>query len=173
MDLQTLRSSAPIVVAVIAAGTAGSVIDWRTRRIPNWLTAGTAAIGVSAAAVHIGGLTLGTALLGGAVGLLLMLPGYVLAGTGAGDVKLAAAIGTLLGPKQAVFAFIYTGIAGGVLAVIVAIRRRRLRASVQSTAQLVSTGGSNVAEIAHPARNNAFAYAPAIAIGALAALLRG
>jgi prepilin peptidase CpaA len=168
-----LRSSAPLILAVLAVGIAGTVIDWRTRRIPNWLTVGTAAMGLGAAALHVGGLTLGTALAGGALGLLLMLPGYVLAGTGAGDVKLAGATGMLLGPKLALFAFVYTGIAGGVLALIVAIRRRRLSASVQSVATLVSTGGSNVAEISDPARNNAFAYAPAIAIGALAALLRG
>jgi len=163
----------PIVATVIAVGTASTVIDWRTRRIPNWLTAGTAVLGLGAAALHVGGLTLSAALAGGAVGLVLMLPGYVLAGTGAGDVKLAAATGMLLGPKLAAIAFVYSAIVGGVLALVVAIRRRRLSASVQSMARLVSTGGSNVAEINNPARNKAFAYAPAIAIGAVAAMLRG
>ena len=70
-----------------------------------------------------------------------------------------------------VMAFLYTAIAGGLLAVAVAARRRRLQETVDRTAAFVRTGGSNVGEIEHGAANNRFAYAPAIAIGALAALL--
>jgi Flp pilus assembly protein protease CpaA len=86
-------------------------------------------------------------------------------------VKLFAALGTLLGPTQIVVAFLYTAIAGGVLAIAVAVRRRRLRETVERTAALVSTGGNNVAQIEHPSADNRFAYAPAIALGALAAAL--
>ena len=85
--------------------------------------------------------------------------------------KLFAAIGTLLGPAHIVAAFLYTAIAGGLLAVVVAARRRRLQETVERTAAFVRTGGNNVGEIEHGAGNNRFAYAPAIAIGALAAVL--
>ena len=45
------------------------------------------------------GLTLTQAVLGLAAGLLLMLPGHALGATGAGDVKLMAAVGAIVGPR--------------------------------------------------------------------------
>ena len=59
-----------------------------------------------------------------------MLPGHLLGATGAGDVKLMAAIGTLVGPVLMVKVFLFTAIAGGVLAVAVALRRRSLSATL-------------------------------------------
>ena len=100
-----------------------------------------------------------------------MLPGHLFGGTGAGDVKLFAALGTLLGPMRIMEAFLYTAIAGGVIAVAVARRRKTLGATLQRTAELVGTGGANVAEIEQASTDNRFAYAPAIAIGALAAAI--
>jgi hypothetical protein len=58
-----------------------------------------------------------------------------------------------------------------VLAGIVAIRRRRLRGTIDRVATLVTTGGGNAAEIESDSANNRFAYAPAIAVGTLAAAL--
>ena len=146
-------------------------MDWSTRRVPNPLTFGMAALGIVLAAAHLSGLSVAAALGGFALGLVLMLPGHLAGATGAGDVKLFAAIGTLLGPSQIVVAFVYTAIAGGILAIAVAIARRRLTTTVARTAALVRTGGANVAEIEHASADNRFAYAPAIALGALAAAL--
>jgi adenylate cyclase len=64
-----------------------------------------------------------------------------------------------------------TALAGGALALFIAWRRQRLTATVERTAALVRTGGGNVADIERPTENNRFAYAPAIAIGTLAAVL--
>ncbi len=167
-----LRISEPVAFAAVAlGGGAAATIDLRTRRIPNQLTLAIGVLGVALAASHVTGITVKGALIGCVIGLLLMLPGHVIGATGAGDVKLFAALGTLLGPAHIVLAFLYTAIAGGVLAVAVAARRRRLQETVERTAVLVRTGGSNVGEIEHGAANNRFAYAPAIAIGALAAVL--
>jgi len=167
-----LRISEPVAFAAVAlCAGAAAAIDVRTRRVPNQLTLATAVLGVALAASHVSGVTVAGALAGCAIGLLLMLPGHVIGATGAGDVKLFAAIGTLLGPTHIVAAFIYTAIAGGLLAVVVAARRRRLQQTMERTAAFVRTGGSNVGEIEHRAANNRFAYAPAIAIGALAAVL--
>ena len=99
-----------------------------------------------------------------------MLPGHVIGATGAGDVKLFAALGTLLGPKAIAMAFLYTALAGGAIAIVVAMRRRLLRETFERTADLVRTGGANVGEIERASANR-FAYAPAIAVGALAAAL--
>lgn len=156
--------------AVAGTGASSAVVDLYTRRIPNPLTLGVAAFGVMLAASHLSSLTLGEALFGFAVGLVLMLPGHLIGATGAGDVKLFAALGTLLGPKAIAMAFLYTAIAGGVLAVIVAMRRQLLRKTVERAADLVRTGGANVGEIERAAVNR-FAYAPAIAVGSLIAAL--
>ena len=149
----------------------GAVIDLRTRRVPNALTLGLAASGVAAAATGVSGLTVSASLTGFAVGLALMLPGHLIAGTGAGDVKLFAASGTLVGPATIATAFIYTALAGGVLALVVATRRRRLQRTLDATAGLVSGNAADAAAIESPLANNRFAYAPAIAVGTLLAAL--
>ena len=109
---------------IIAGGmAAATVIDLRTRRIPNALTATLAGLGVGMAAAGVSGVTLWASLLGFVVGLALMMPGHVLGATGAGDVKLMAATGAIVGPALVVSAFLFTAVAGGVLAVVVAARR--------------------------------------------------
>ena len=160
-----------MVGAVAACGGLSALIDLRLRRVPNPLTFGTALVGTALAAAHVTPLTLAAALSGLVVGLLLMVPGHVFGATGAGDVKLFAALGTLLGPAHIVAAFVYTALAGGVVALAVAIRRRRLKETVGRTAALVATAGGNASEIEQPSVDNRFAYAPAIAIGALIAAL--
>jgi len=166
-----LPVSDPITVSAIAAGGAlSTVIDLRTRRIPNVLTGTTALVGLAIAAFGLGAVTFTQALAGLGVGLIVMLPGHVIGATGAGDVKLFAALGTLLGPSGAIVAFFYTAIAGGALALAVAVHRRLLRDTVARVAALVSTGGSN-APLIETIQVNRFAYAPAIAIGALAVAL--
>ena len=164
-------SNAVVLTAIAGGGGAGALVDLWSRRVPNKLTLAVAVLGVTLAVLGLSGLSLMAALGGLVVGLLLMLPGHVIGATGAGDVKLLAAIGTLLGPSGILVAFLYSAIAGGVLALIVAVRRRVLRESVERTATLVRTGGANVAAIEDVSKNNRFAYAPAIAIGALAAAL--
>ncbi len=164
-----MPSNALVVSAVAAATAVAAVVDLRTRRVPNWLTLGVAAAGVTMAATRIDGVGVAGAFEGLAVGLLLMMPGYVFGKTGAGDVKLLAAVGTMLGPRSIAMAFLYTAVAGGVLAVVVASRRHRLRETLEGTATLVSTRGANAADLEKPSTDNRFAYAPAIAVGAVIA----
>jgi prepilin peptidase CpaA len=158
-----------VVVAVGVA--AATVIDLRTRRIPNALTAAMTGIGIAMAATGVSGVSVAGAFVGFAIGLLLMLPGYGLGATGAGDVKLMAAIGTIVGPALIVSAFFCTAIAGGVLAVIVAIRRRRLAATLTGTGRLMGAGGRQ--QIQTATASNKFAYGPAIAAGSVIAMLLG
>ena len=159
------------MTAIAGGGGASAIVDLWSRRVPNLLTLAVAALGMTLAALGLSGLSLMAAFGGLAVGLLVMLPGHLIGATGAGDVKLLAAIGTLLGPSGIAVAFVHTAIAGGILALIVARRRRVLRETVERTAALVRTRGGNVAAIESSSMNNRFAYAPAIAIGALAAAL--
>jgi prepilin peptidase CpaA len=148
-----------VVVAVVAvSGALGAAIDLRSRRVPNWLTLGITLTGLTLAVVRVSGLSLGAAFAGFALGLVAMLPGHLIGATGAG-------------PKATIFAFVYSAIAGGVLAVAVATQRRTLDVTMARTAMLVRSRGANVAEIERATINNRFAYAPAIAIGAVVAAL--
>jgi len=156
---------------VAGSGALGAAIDLRSRRVPNWLTLGITLIGLALATARLSGVSLGAAFAGFLLGLAVMLPGHLIGATGAGDVKLLAALGTLLGPRAVFFAFVYSAIAGGVLAVAVAMQRRTLEVTMERTAMLVRSRGANVAEIERASTNNRFAYAPAIAIGALVAAL--
>jgi len=166
-----LKISDPLTVSAVAGtGVWSATVDLYTRRIPNPLTAGVAAMGLLIAGLDLGALTLTQAMLGFVVGLVLMLPGHLIGATGAGDVKLFAAIGTLIGPSAIVMAFFYTALAGGAIAVLIALRRSLLRQTVERAATLLRTGGANIGEIERVTVNR-FAYAPAIAIGSLAAAL--
>ncbi|MGE0445181.1 MAG: prepilin peptidase [Vicinamibacterales bacterium] len=143
-----MEAGATSILLVAAAGAAATAIDLRTRRVPNALTFGTGVFGLALAAMQAGDIGIGAALAGGLIGLALMLPGYVFGATGGGDVKLLAAFGTLLGPGDTVTAFVAMAIAGGGIALALMLRRR--------------WAGST---------DRYFAYAPAVAIGALAAAL--
>jgi prepilin peptidase CpaA len=165
-----VKPSDLIVFGTLAAGGfAAAAIDLRTRRVPNALTLTLAAAGIVFAAAGIGRVTLLGAIAGMAAGLVLMLPGHLFGATGAGDVKLFAALGAILGPASIGAAFLYTAIAGGVLAATVAMRRRRLGQTLDRTRRLIADGAGAIAEIEHADAGNRFAYAPAIAIGVLLA----
>ena len=153
-------------------GTA-AVIDIRHRRIPNVVCVATAIAGLTLATVGISGITVTSALAGLAYGFLMMLPGHVFRATGAGDVKLFAAAGTLLGSGRIVRAFLFVAIAGGVLAVVIAIRRGRLRRTMGLAARLLGRPQQLRTEIESPAEHNRFSYGPAIAIGCVIAMLIG
>src|SRR5262245_20601745 len=92
-----------VIVAVFMAACA--VIDFRTQRIPNWLTVPAAVTGLVYAAVAPGGVGIGWSLAGFAVGLSLLIVPWLLGGGGMGDVKMLAALGTWLGPMGVLIAF--------------------------------------------------------------------
>src|SRR5687768_3559790 len=165
-----MMSPETLSLAIVLAGTgAGAVIDVRTRRVPNAVTLWLAATGLLVAAMGLGPIGPATALAGGALGLGLMLPGYLMGGTGAGDVKLLAAAGTLLGPEVTLWAFAFSLIAGGAIALLVAAVRGRLWVTCWRTVDLMRTGGANSGDIRAVGEGNRFAYAPAIATGVLIA----
>jgi Flp pilus assembly protein protease CpaA len=157
--------------ASAAAAIAGAGIDLRTGRIPNVLTATTAAAGLGFAAAGLTGTSLVAAALGGALGLALMMPGHLVGGTGAGDVKLMGALGTLVGPGAVVVMFLASAIAGGVLAIGHAWRRGRMSLTVVRTARLAAGSAGTKAAVDAAAPLTKFAYGPAIAIGAIVAAL--
>lgn len=114
-----------VSVAALAVAT-----DLRTRRIPNMLTFGAAGVAFVFAAVSGGWQGLGTSVAGWVVGCATFLPFFLLGGLGAGDVKLLAALGAWLGPTAAFWTAVYGGLAGGPLAIGVALSKRYLTESL-------------------------------------------
>lgn len=111
-----------IVTAIVAV-----VTDLRSRRIPNALTFASAGLAIVSHAVVPQGLGLWGALSGLGVGFLVFFPVFLLRGMGAGDVKLLAALGAWVGAGLVLWTGFYTALAGGVLAIGVAIARRYTR----------------------------------------------
>jgi prepilin peptidase CpaA len=122
-----------LTVACIAC-----VTDLRTRRIPNVLTFGAAAAGL-VYQVATGGLEgLGAGVLGWLVAFVLFLLPFALGGLGGGDIKLMAALGAWLGPADALWLVLYTGVAGGVMAIGVALIYGYLGTALQNVKLLLS-----------------------------------
>ena len=163
-----------VAFAALASGAlAATVVDIRSRRIPNELTATMAGVGIGLAATGLSGVSLVGSIAGLALGLALMLPGHALGATGAGDVKLMAAVGAIVGPALVFSAFLFTAIAGGVLAVAVAARRRSLGATLAGTGRLITAPAGARQELEAAGGSSRFAYGPAIAIGSVLAALMG
>ena len=166
-----VKPSDLIVLGTLTAGlVAAAAIDVRTRRVPNPLTALLALAGVVFAVTGVSSVTVGGAFAGFLLGMALMLPGHLFGATGAGDVKLFAATGSLLGPAPIVGAFLYTALAGGALAIVVALHRRRLQHTLGQTARLVAQR-TTAADVEAPHQNNRFPYVPAIAVGSILAAI--
>lgn len=123
---------AALIVGVIACAT-----DLRAARIPNPLTFAAAGLALVFHVAMPGGAGLQVALLGLLAGLLVFFPFFALGAMGAGDVKLMAALGAWLGWQAAINVALYGAIAGGVLAVVVAVRHGYLRTAVRNVRNLL------------------------------------
>jgi prepilin peptidase CpaA len=119
--------SAALVLASVAA-----VVDVYTKRIPNVLTFGGAALALICHTWLHGLAGLGESSAGLGVGLALFLPMFLLGGMGAGDVKLLGAVGAWLGPMGALWTGFMSVMAGGLLALVVAVKTRYLRRALQN-----------------------------------------
>lgn len=117
----------PTAVVSVAA-----VLDLKWRRIPNWLTLGALGAGLLAQVARAGAAGVPVALGGAALGLLVLLPFYVLRAMGAGDVKLLAGVGSLVGPQALVSVMLYAALAGGLLSAVALVRQRKMRALIDT-----------------------------------------
>ena len=119
-----LSTEAISVCAVVIAGAAG-LIDWRSRRIPNWLTVPALLAGVLAnllASGIPGGLR---SLEGAGAVMIVLLPVVFMRGLGSGDWKLMGALGAWLGPTRILLVLLVTIFVSGLLALVQVIRRKK------------------------------------------------
>jgi prepilin peptidase CpaA len=120
-------------VAALAAAT-----DWRSRRIPNWLTVSGAAAGIAANTILYRWSGLKAALLGLGLGLGLLLPFVFLRSLGAGDWKLAGALGACLGPRPLIDVLIAAVFVAGIMALAVVIYTGRLKQTLRNIVRLLA-----------------------------------
>lgn len=127
----------PWIPAVLVAIGAG-ILDWRYRRIPNWLTVSGLAAGVAVNTILYRWPGLKASLLGTALGLGLLLPFVLVRSLGAGDWKLAGALGACLGPRQLLCVLMGTILVAGVMALAVVIWKGRLKQTLLNIAHLLA-----------------------------------
>ena len=171
MELTLLIYSAAIIVAGIACFT-----DLRSRRISNRLVITGLAAGCFLNTLRGGWTSLGWSVAGALLGLAIFLPFFALGGMGAGDVKLLACLGSILGPRDLLAVALVGALVGGLMALMVAAANGRLLDTLKGMAQLFSfwiTGGlrpSPVLNLGNPATLK-IPYAVPVAVGTVAVLL--
>ena len=111
---------------VICAGW----MDWRSSRIPNWLTIPGLLVGIVTNTISGGKAGAWMALEGAGLALALLLPFVLLRGLGAGDWKLMGALGAFLGMGLILLVLLGTAFLTGVLGVIQVTRARRWRVTL-------------------------------------------
>jgi Flp pilus assembly protein protease CpaA len=116
-------------LVLLAMLVTSAITDLRRQRIYNWVTYSAflwaLLINIWASTIQsentlamLGGVGIGQCLAGAALCFLITFFGYDLSGGGAGDVKIAAAIGALLGIEHGIFAVAYSYIVAGIAIMI-------------------------------------------------------
>lgn len=165
-----------ILVLLAIVLTIAVVTDIRTRKIYNWLTFPAILLGIVFNAWEHGWPGMLFSLEGVGVACLSLVLFALLGGMGAGDVKLLWAVGAMMGPGFTVWALLFTTLAGGVIGILFAARRGVLGFTIKNAL----TGGHVFAAVQSPdslkgmanaSKAGKIAYAPAIALGVIAAAL--
>ena len=136
----------------VALSITAAVVDVRQRRIPNWLSYSGMLLGVAQRCFYFKWNGLASAVAGILMAGGIMLVFYIVRAMGAGDVKLMAAIGSIVGVRDVVPVLLGTAIFGGVLALAYALYRKRLGATLKNVGSVLhfhSWGGLH----AHPDLN--------------------
>lgn len=110
------------------------------------------------------------------VGLCVLMIPYLLGGMGAGDVKLMAAIGALMGTSFVFYSFIYTALIGGLIGLLLIIKKRGLINSTKALLFNLIYFRSSLGSIMMSNDKNSsisFAYGIAIVLGTFCTLIWG
>jgi prepilin peptidase CpaA len=121
-----------VLLAAVAAWT-----DWRSRRIPNWLTVPAFLVGIVTNAALNGWTGLKTSLFGAALGLALLLPFVLLRSLGAGDWKLAGALGAFVGHELLIPLLLASVFVAGVMALGLVIYKRRFLQTLRNIGHIL------------------------------------
>ena len=168
----------PLSVGIITFGfiLLCIVFDVRTRRIPNPLSASAMLVGVATNFVYFGFPGLRASITGFVVTVGVLLLPFALGGIGGGDVKMMAAVGTLLGPLPAMVALMIGTILGGAIMVVHLARLGRLREKLAATRTVfmaaVATGSLAPLKLAaNDAEAVSLPYTIPLGLGAIAVIV--
>jgi prepilin peptidase CpaA len=126
-----------IWILTLALTVSAALLDWRSRRIPNWLTVPGFLLGIALHAVLNGTHGLRFALAGSGLALILLLPLVALRALGAGDWKLMGAVGAFLGWKLFLFVLVGSIFASGIMAIVQVYRVGRVMETLRNMWTLV------------------------------------
>jgi prepilin peptidase CpaA len=112
-------------------------VDFRTRKIPNWLTLPALVLGSVVHTVAAGWSGAAASLEGAGLALAVLLPGVLLRGLGAGDWKLMGAIGALVGPLMFLFVLVGSLLVSGLMAIVAILRTQRMGETLRNMWVLV------------------------------------
>jgi len=132
--LKTQLLAGAVVLALAAGWT-----DLRSRRIPNWLTVPGLLIGVAGSTFLGGWSGLKSSLLGAGLGLVLLLPFVLLRSLGAGDWKLAGALGAFTGPAVLIDLLLGSVFVAGIMAVALVIYKGRVVQTMRNIGHILTS----------------------------------
>jgi prepilin peptidase CpaA len=122
MDLRQTIWAVTLALTLYAAW-----FDWRTRRIPNWLTVSGFLAGIALNSVLQGWHGARQSLEGAGLALGLLLPLVLLRGLGAGDWKLMGAVGALMGWRSTLFVLVVSFVATAIIGMIQMALTKRVK----------------------------------------------
>lgn len=179
-ELLWMLVSDPRIGMLFALVIVAAISDYRSYRIPNWLTFGGTAVALAYALAvpFVPGQGFLWALVGMAIGLFLMLPFYMLRAMGAGDVKLMAMIGAFVGGDHIIPIILLSFIVGGTMAIGFAVYKRvlwRMLGNVKSMTQMLilsaMTGAASSTSVDAGTSGGKLPYGVSIAIGTIGYLV--
>jgi prepilin peptidase CpaA len=130
------------LTAAVICAVGGACSDYRSRRIPNWLTASSTLFALILHALLGGWRSMGTAMLAGLAAGMAFLLFYLAGGMGGGDVKLMTAVAVCAGLSHVAAILIATALIGGIFALVLALAAGRLRQTVSNVVKLLSHHGT-------------------------------
>jgi prepilin peptidase CpaA len=124
-------------IFTLALALSAGFLDWRYRRIPNWLTVSGFLVGIGLHAQFSGWQGAKFALAGTGLALLLLFPLVLLRALGAGDWKLMGALGGFLGPVLLLFVLFSSIVISGLMAVVEIVRTGRVGSTFHNLIVLI------------------------------------
>lgn len=118
----------PTLVLTVVAG----FVDWRSRRIPNWLTVPGFFAGITVHFALGGWRGAQLAVEGAGLALVLLLAPVLMRLLGAGDWKLMGAVGAFTGPAMFLFVLLASVLISGVIAVIYMAQLHRVKETLSN-----------------------------------------
>ena len=131
-----VREGAQILPALLAI--AGGWTDWRSRRIPNWLTVPGLLLGIAVNSWMRGWPGAKDSLLGAGLGLALLLPFVLIRSLGAGDWKFVGALGAFLGPQNLLTVLLLGILVNGLMAAVMIIRKGRAKQTLRNMGRMLA-----------------------------------